>query len=131
MTTEARRSGRPPADATDAPPRSVAEQEVLEALARQARRVSVPVVLAALMIVATVGEAVPAWLAALWGVAVAGLQLLRITLLPVLAADVGRPVEQRLAVASRISLANGCLVGSCAARWRSRGSTSGSVRSSR
>jgi two-component system, sensor histidine kinase len=93
-------------------PRS-AEQEVLDALAGQARRVPGPVVLTSLVIASVLAPVLPVALVALWVVAVVGMQAVRWVEVPRLAADHARPERDRLAAATRLSLLNGAVHASC------------------
>ncbi|MFM1991962.1 MAG: hypothetical protein RJA99_4919 [Pseudomonadota bacterium] len=86
-----------------------AEQEILNGLARQARSVPAPVVLAALVAAAAMVDAVPAWALAAWVAAIAAVQGLRWIRVPALAAERVRPEIERLSEVARLSLANGCV----------------------
>ncbi|MEI7444272.1 MAG: hybrid sensor histidine kinase/response regulator [Burkholderiales bacterium] len=86
-----------------------AEQEILNGLARQARSVPAPVVLAALVAAGAMADAVPMGLLVVWVGAVAAIQALRWRRIPALAADTSRPEVERLREAARLSLANGCV----------------------
>jgi len=86
-----------------------AGQALLETVARQARLVPVPVSLTSLVIASAVRDkiAVPILLA--WLAGTIGMQLFRAWYMPRLAADTARGDAERLALAGRVSLVNGCI----------------------
>ena len=84
-------------------------QELLGLLARQARRVPVPVFLAAVLLAAIAAGRVPAWLAGGWLAAVSAVLLLRWRLLGALPSVTRLTVEQRVRIAVALSALNGCV----------------------
>ena len=82
------------------------EEELLRMLARQARRIPVPVFLAALMIAALASDRVPAWAVTGWLGLVAVVLAIRWQTLGRLA-EAGGPAVQRVRVAIALSAMNG------------------------
>lgn len=83
------------------------EQELLNALARQARRVPVPVMVTALASAGLAYHRVPTWLIVAWVALVAALQVVRVIVITGLARRVDETTASRLRVASLLSLVNG------------------------
>lgn len=82
-------------------------EELLRLLGRQSKRVSVPVLVAAITIAVLARDNVPAWKWAGWTALVTAMLAVRMLVLPRLAEKTGLPVSSRIHVAIALSAANG------------------------
>src|SRR3970282_2519981 len=92
---------------TSLPPAASLEEELLRLLARQARRVPLPVFLATLLIAALAWNRVPAWIPAAWLTLVVAVLALRWAVLGRLPQLTRLSEKMRLRIAIALSAANG------------------------
>lgn len=87
------------------------EEELLRMLARQARRIPIPVFLAALMIAALASDYLPAWILATWLALVVAMLVIRWHVLGRLPAQSEISATRRLHIAIALSAINGVIHG--------------------